>query len=284
MELSFTKMHGTGNDFIMVNGSNYPDLDFSKLARQLCRRHFSIGADGLIIVLPPESVEHDFRMRIFNADGSEAEMCGNGIRCFAHYLRENNLTTRDVLKIETLAGIITPEIVSYNGDKSLIKVNMGRPHFKSEEIPVNIEDELDYVKNFPLKIGNKKLNINCVSMGNPHTIIFVEDVNQIPVSTWGQEIEHNPLFPQKTNVEFIQIQSEDEIIMRVWERGSGITLACGTGACASVVAGIKNGLLKNMVTVHLPGGDLNIEWQEQDVFMTGPAESVYTGKIVIQEG
>jgi diaminopimelate epimerase len=279
-QLEFIKMQGAGNDFIMIEDLKTRIKDFKRLARELCDRHFGIGGDGLIIVLPPEKMENDFRMRIFNSDGSEAEMCGNGIRCFAHYLYEQGLADCKVLKIETLAGIITPEYIDYHKGESQIKVDMGRPRFKPEEIPVNIEN-VDLVLEYPVEFDKEEFSINCVSMGNPHTIIFVDSLDEFPLEKWGRIIENHPLFPEKTNVEFIKILKRDEIQMKVWERGSGITLACGTGATASVVAGIKNGYLDNKVLVHLPGGDLVIEWKGQSAFMTGPARTVFYGKIYI---
>ncbi|MDI3547597.1 MAG: diaminopimelate epimerase [Halanaerobiales bacterium] len=284
MKLNFTKMHGTGNDFIVIDGFRYKIKNYRQLAIDLCKRHFGIGGDGLIIILPPESKENDFRMRIFNADGSEAEMCGNGIRCFSHYLREKNLTGKDILRVETLAGIITPEVISGNRKTSQIRVNMGKPKFKPAEIPVDLDTDAEYIQEHKLPVNDKTFQINCVSMGNPHTIIFREDIDQIPLAEWGKEIENHPAFPEKTNVEFIRIIDRSEIAMRVWERGSGITLACGTGASASVVAGIKNNYLDEKVVVHLPGGDLVIEWSGDDVFMTGPAETVFNGAIEIEEG
>jgi len=281
MKLKFIKMHGTGNDFIMINGFNYQINNFSKVAKKVCDRHFSIGGDGLIIILPPENKENDYRMKIFNSDGSEAEMCGNGIRCFAHFLKNEQLTNKLEFRIETLAGIISPKIINTNNNKSQVKVNMGKPKFKAEEIPVNVDGNLNYLKEYSLEIEEHQFNINCVSMGNPHSIIFVEEIDKYSLEKWGPLLENHSIFPEKTNVEFIKIIKEDEILMKVWERGSGITLACGTGATASVVAGIKNGLLGNKVLVHLPGGDLIIEWFGNNAYMTGPAETVFTGEVNI---
>lgn len=283
MEIEFTKMHGAGNDFIMINGIKYDvtGCDFKELARKLCDRHFSIGGDGLIIALPAAAESNDFRMRIFNSDGSEAEMCGNGIRCFAHFLQEEELTAQKSLEIETLAGIISPKFISFKGDASQIKVNMGRPRFKPGEIPIKIDESLENVQDYELGVDGVKFEINCVSMGNPHTVIFVEDVDKCKLDLWGPEIENHPQFPEKTNVEFAEIVSRDELIMKVWERGAGITLACGTGAAAVVTAGIKNDYLDEEVLVHLPGGDLVIEWSGGDVFMTGPSVKAFSGKVEI---
>ncbi|MFW5998745.1 MAG: diaminopimelate epimerase [Bacillota bacterium] len=285
MRIGFTKMHGAGNDFIMVNGFKYKIAaeKYKELARKLCDRHFSIGGDGLIIALPAENKIDDFRMRIFNSDGSEAEMCGNGIRCFAHFLKEEKLTDKHKLKVETLAGIITPEIITHTEHGSQVKVNMGKPRFKPDKIPIKLDDTLEFVLDYELEVYEETLKINCVSMGNPHTIIFTDDVEKYKLDLWGKKIENHSLFPEKTNVEFIEIISRDEIIMKVWERGAGITLACGTGASASVVAGIKKGYLDNEVLVHLPGGDLIIKWFGENVYMTGPSERIFSGKIEIKE-
>ena len=283
MDIKFTKMQGTGNDFVMVNGLEYNIKNYQKTAKKLCDRHFGIGGDGLIIILPPDENDNDYKMRIFNADGSEAEMCGNGIRCFAHYIKENKLTDKKGLRVETLAGIIKPEIVEDNENWSQVKVNMGQPAFDPQQIPINLNFETDFVEDYELLVDEKLIDINCVSMGNPHSIIFVESVGNIEVAEMGKKIENHDIFPEKTNVEFIEIVNPSEIIMRVWERGSGITLACGTGACASAVAGIKKDLLNQKVTTHLLGGDLVIEWggDGEDVIMAGSATTVFNGSITI---
>ncbi len=286
MLLNFIKMQGTGNDFILVSGNKY---DFSemkdsikKISRRLCDRHFGIGGDGLILVLPAENEDNDYRMRIFNSDGSEAEMCGNGIRCFAHYVYSQGLTDKNLLKIETRAGIIKPEIISYKSGKSKVRVDMGKPAFHPDKIPVNVRGQRN-IFDYKLAVKDHNFKINCVSMGNPHTIIFTENIEDIDLAYWGNIIENHQLFPQKTNVEFVEVMKPNEINIRVWERGSGITLACGTGACASVAAGIKKGLLSSKVSTHLPGGVLEIEWSRDNIMMTGPAETVFSGKIMIQE-
>lgn len=283
MRVSFTKMHGIGNDFILINGFIYNLNNLSNLSKKICDRHFGIGGDGLIIALPPEDRKNDFQMKIFNSDGSEAEMCGNGIRCFARFLQNEGLTKKNKLKIETLAGIITPEKIRTEARHNQIRVNMGRPRFKPKQIPFETEEKIDYVQDYPLTVEDETFAISCVSMGNPHAIVFTDNVEQYPLEKWGRAIENHPLFPAKTNVEFIQIINKKEIIMKVWERGSGITLACGTGAAASVVAGICNNLLDNEVLVHLPGGDLIIEWYQEDVFMIGPAETVFYGEFEVEE-
>jgi len=288
VKIDFVKMHGTGNDFIMLNGIKYNlfNYDYKELALKLCNRHFSIGGDGLILVLPSEDKSNDFKMRIFNSDGSEAEMCGNGIRCFTHFLLEEELIFKKNLKVETLAGLILPELISFEGSKSKIKVNMGKPRFRAAEIPIAIDkmplaDNSRYIKDYDLDVEGEIFQINCVSMGNPHTIIFTDEPEKHELELWGRKIERHPFFPEKTNVEFVKVLARDEIMMKVWERGAGITLACGTGAAAAVVAGIKKGFLdrESRVFVHLPGGSLEIEWQSQGVLMTGPSERVYTGSI-----
>ena len=281
----FTKIQGTGNDFIMIDclKSCNNDNKLQKYAAKLCDRHFGIGGDGIILMLPPDKEENDYKMRIFNTDGSEAEMCGNGIRCFTHYLTTNNLTEKKQLNIETRAGIIKPKVLKNRKYFSMIEVNMGKPDFTPENIPIKINNLTDdFIEDFKIKFDSQTFKINCVSMGNPHTVIFVKDFSNLKLKKWGRKIEHMKIFPEKTNVEFIRIINREKIEMKVWERGSGITLACGTGACASVIAGIKKELLNNKVKVLLPGGKLWIEWSGQKndpVKMTGPAAIVFEGKI-----
>jgi diaminopimelate epimerase len=288
MEKKFIKMHGIGNDFIIMDfyTEKIPDkFDFTQLAKKLCHRNFGIGADGLIIVLPSD--RYDLRMRIFNFDGSEPQMCGNGIRCFAKYAYENGLTQKKKFSVETLAGEIVPELIFSNNDKEIIegvKVNMGKPRLTRKEIPMSGEPD-ERVINENLAFDSKKIfNITCVSMGNPHCVIFVEDVDAFPVTEIGPFIEKHHLFPEKINVEFIQLINEHEINFRVWERGVGETMACGTGACAAVVAGVLNSLLKPDTIVHLKGGTLRIQWDDvnEHIYMTGPAESVFFGFVDIE--
>ena len=283
--MNFTKIQGTGNDFILINClQNNKITDFHKTAHNLCDRHFGIGGDGLIVILPPQKNMNDYQMRIFNNDGSEAEMCGNGIRCFAHYLYTNKITDKKKLNIETKAGIIKPQIINHRNNSSIIKVNMNQPEFALEKIPIKVNDShLEFINDYEVTLKKHKFKINCVSMGNPHTIIFTDNVDKYELDLWGKKIENHKLFPEKTNVEFVEIISRDEIKMKVWERGTGITLACGTGASASVVAGIKKGYLADKVLVHLPGGDLVIEWSGEDVFMTGPSKEVFTGEVDIKD-
>jgi len=285
MKIDFIKMHGIGNDFIVLDYFSKPfpaEVNFNQLAKKLCHRHFGIGADGLILVMP--SQRYDFRMRIFNFDGSEPQMCGNGIRCFARYIYENNLTNKRKFSVETLAGEIIPELV-FNPTTNIlegVKVDMGKPRLTRKEIPILGDGESQAVnESFSLDNG-EKYNITCVSMGNPHCVIFVEDVDIFPVTEVGPFIENNSLFPEKTNVEFIQLLNKQEIKFRVWERGVGETMACGTGASAAVVAGVLNKKLHSDSIVHLKGGDLRIQWEDdRHVYMTGAAENVFTGTIEI---
>jgi len=286
MKISFVKMHGLGNDFILTDCLNKSlgDSSFlSYLAKKLCDRNFGIGADGLILILP--SSKADLRMRIFNFDGSEAQMCGNGIRCFAKYAYENKLISKNKFAVETLAGIITPELIfqDLKNKKVLrIKVNMGTPKLRRRETPMNGEDTPKVV-NETLKINlEQTFKITCVSMGNPHCIIFVDDVQSIPVDEIGPKIENHSFFPEKTNVEFIHILNRKEINFRVWERGVGETLACGTGACAALVAAVLNNKTDRKATIHLQGGDLDIQWaNDGNIYMTGPAELVFRGEMTI---
>ena len=283
MKIDFVKMHGLGNDFILIDclHKSLGDSSFlSYLAKKLCNRNFGIGADGLILILP--SSKADLRMRIFNYDGSEAQMCGNGIRCFAKYAYENKLISKNKFTVETLAGTINPELIFKDKEISGIKVDMGIPKLRRREIPMEGEDTPTVVDE-TLKINPEQiLKITCVSMGNPHCIMFVDDVQSIPVDEIGPKIENHPLFPEKTNVEFIQILNKQEINFRVWERGVGETLACGTGACAALVAAVLNNKTDRKATIHLPGRDLDIQWADDGhVYMTGPAELVFRGEMTI---
>ena len=272
-------MHGIGNDFILIDCIEQvcpQDIkDLEDLSKRLCNRRFGIGADQILFLYPSKTA--DFRMRIFNADGGEVEMCGNGIRCVAQYIWERNLSDKNILHIETLAGIIKPEKA---GD--MVRVDMGEPIFEAEKIPVNMNSELK--SSFPLQIEDREFKVICVSVGNPHAIIVVDDVSSFPVPSYGPLIESHPIFPRKTNVEFIQVLTRKEIKMRVWERGSGETMACGTGASAAAVAARIKGLTDNAVTVHLLGGDLFIEWADNNhVYMTGPAVKVFEGDLDLQK-
>lgn len=276
--MQFTKMHGLGNDFIIMDNRDETISGYATLAEKLCRRHFSIGADGIILIM--KSNQADIKMRIFNSDGSEAQMCGNGIRCFAHYVYKNHIIDKKNMTVETLAGIIKPEITEYIDEKkSMVRVDMGKPRLRRHEIPIAGADSPRVVDE-SIEVEGVKFLFTGVSMGNPHCVIFVDEITDEMVRRFGPIIEKHPLFPEKTNVEFIKIYSPKHIQFRVWERGAGETLACGTGACASVVAGITKGLLDRKVKVSLPGGDLMIEWEESgNVIMTGPAEEAFTGMV-----
>jgi diaminopimelate epimerase len=281
--MNFTKMQGTGNDFIMINGfmEHIEEQAYSSLAKQLCDRHFGVGADGIIIALPSQS--QDIQMRIFNADGSEAEMCGNGIRCFALFVKTEGLLTQNTFNVETLAGKIVPEIMDFPTENSaLVKVNMGFPLLSPQDIPTTLSDKESLTKQSMI-INGETIEFTPVGMGNPHCVIFTDNITDKMVHTLGPVIENKvDIFPKKTNIEFIKIFSKEKIQMRVWERGSGETLACGTGACASVVAGILNGYLSNEVVVQLLGGELIINWsQNKPVLMTGEAKLVFTGKRIV---
>lgn len=272
MKLEFTKMQGLGNDFILLDDMAGGLKLAPEAVRVLCDRHFGIGADGVITVSPSDRA--DLKMRIFNSDGSEAEMCGNGIRCFALLVRDRGLVPGPDLSVETLAGIIRPRI-----EGEMVAVDMGEPEFDSEKIPVNLPGE---VIDYPVVFEGRKVSITCVSMGNPHCVIFYPPQASPPVTELGPVIETDPLFPEKTNVEFIRVRSRGELDFAVWERGAGVTLACGTGACAAVAAAARTGRTGREVLVHLPGGDLSIEWRQNNhIFMTGPAVEVFRGVIEI---
>lgn len=274
MKIRFTKMHGLGNDFILIDTINQKVLPpLSTFCKKYSDRRFGIGFDQALILYP--SGVADFKMEIFNADGSQVEMCGNGIRCLAKYIWDRGLSDKGGLAIETLAGIIRPV---KTGD--LIQVDMGRPILDGPSIPVNIEGE---IRGYPLSITDRDFAITCLSMGNPHAVIFMEDISSFPVDRYGPLIENHTLFPKRINVEFVRVVNKKEIYVRVWERGAGETLACGTGACASVVAAHLNGLVERNVTVHLKGGDLHINWSEEDnhVYMTGSAVEVYNGEVIV---
>lgn len=280
MTLEFSKYHGLGNDFILIDNrhSTQPLID-QEQALKICDRHFGIGADGVILALPGENGS-SYSMRIFNSDGSEPEMCGNGIRCLAQFITEleGKEEIGKLYPIHTKAGVITPKIEG-NGQ---VRVDMGLPELFAENIPTTLASEGEKVINQPLSVLDKTWFVTCVSMGNPHCIIFVEDVEVIDLVKIGPEFEHHAVFPQRINTEFIQVVSKDYLKMRVWERGAGITLACGTGACASVVAAVLNQKSDRLCTVELPGGCLKIEWSNTDnhIYMTGPAQKVFSGVLL----
>jgi len=288
MKINFTKMEGLGNDFIFIDdrdGIVGEQVDFPELSRKLCSRHFGVGGDGIITIT--ESDTDDFNCTIYNSDGSQPEMCGNGMRCFAKYLYEKNITSQKKFKVETLAGTIIPEVfVDDKGVVDLVRVDMGEPILTTSLIPFVSEKERAVKENLvldePYK-GQETFEITAVSMGNPHAVVFVDNIRSIDVKELGQRIENHERFPEKTNVEFIEVVKKDELIMKVWERGAGLTLACGTGACAALVAGCLNKKCENKVVIHLDGGDLEIEWdlKNNHVYKTGPASFVFSGSLMI---
>lgn len=275
--MRFTKMEGLGNDYIYVNGFEENIVNPGEAAKKFSDRHFGIGSDGLVLILPSDKA--DFKMRMFNSDGSEAEMCGNAIRCVGKYVYDNRMTDKDVISIETLAGIKVLELTVRDGRATHVRVDMGEPILEPAQIPV-ISDKLRFVAE-KIDAGGQTFEITGVSMGNPHAVTYVQDVMNFPVETVGPQIENHPLFPRRVNAEFVEVLDRDHLKMRVWERGAGETLACGTGACAVLVAGVLNGKNNRKATVSLLGGDLVIEWDEQSnhVFMTGPAVKVFDGEI-----
>ena len=275
--IKFTKMHGLGNDYVYIDAINQKIENESSLAKFVSNRHFGIGSDGLILICKSEIA--DFKMRMFNSDGSEAEMCGNGIRCVGKFVYDKGLTNKITVKIETLAGIKTLILNTKDGKVETARVDMGEPILEAEKIPV-ISTEKP-VKNLELEAENKKFKFTCVSMGNPHAITIVENTKEFDVEKYGKVLEIDKAFPKKANIEFAQIIDRQNINMRVWERGAGETLACGTGACATAVACNLNGLTDRKVNIELLGGTLNIEWNETDnhVYMTGPAVTVFDGEL-----
>jgi diaminopimelate epimerase len=279
--MRFTKMHGIGNDYVYVNGFSEKVADPSALARLVSDRHFGIGSDGLILILSSEKA--DVRMRMFNADGSEAEMCGNGIRCVAKYSFDRGLTNKNPMTVETGRGVLSLALDVEAGKVRHVTVNMGQPILNLPDIPVDREKlTLGSGDNFYrllLMQSNDSVEAAFVSMGNPHSITYVDDVEKLDLSRIGPMVENHKAFPRRINAHFVQIVSPDEVIMRTWERGSGITLACGTGACAVAVAGVRTGKTARKLLAHLPGGDLSLEWRESDnnVYMTGAATEVFEG-------
>lgn len=289
MEITFSKMHGLGNDFVVIEDLA-EEIDLSPEAvAWFCDRNFGIGGDGLILVRPATTPDADFFMLYYNSDGTTAEMCGNGVRCFAKFVVDHKLLSedRDTLRVETLGGIKPIEITrAYDGTMYMATVDMGAPILRPEEVPTNLrcEGDLAPVVGCELETEAGTFEVTCVSMGNPHCIVWVDDVDTAPVHEVGPIIETHPAFPNKTNVEFAERPVDDVIRLRVWERGCGETLACGTGACATAVAAALNCLGGREYTVELPGGDLAIRWDESDtVFMTGPAEEVFEGRLSIPE-
>jgi diaminopimelate epimerase len=276
MKLRFTKMHGLGNDFVVFDGVRQTIALTPEQCRRIADRHFGVGCDQILLVEAPIRDDADFRYRIFNADGGEVEQCGNGARCFVRYVHDKGLTAKTVIRVETASGIIEPRLL----DNGQVTVDMGAPRFAPADIPFAAEAE---APSYALKVGQHVLDIAALSMGNPHAVLRVNDLDSAPVDILGPAIESHKRFPQRVNAGFMQVLTPHDIRLRVYERGAGETLACGTGACAAAVAGIRQGWLKSPVSVHTRGGDLVIEWagKGQSVFMTGPAETVFEGEIEI---
>jgi diaminopimelate epimerase len=274
--MKFTKMHGAGNDYVYVDGFDETVADPAALARKVSDRHFGVGGDGLVLILPSQKA--DVRMRIFNPDGSEAEMCGNGLRCVAKYAYDHGRVNSLAITVETGAGLLPVQMfINAAGRLDRVRVNMGRPRLTRAEIPMT-GPVGERVIDFELAVLDRTFRINCVSMGNPHCVIFVEDLATFPVATYGPAIEHHALFPRRTNVEFVEVISSQEVRQRTWERGAGETLACGTGASAVTVAGFLTGRTGSHLLNHLTGGDLELAWDGHgELFMTGPAAEVFTG-------
>lgn len=268
--MDFTKMHGSGNDFIIIEAPSWDQAgQYRKDAAFLCDRNYGIGADGLIITGPSD--EADVFMRIFNPDGSEPEMCGNGIRCVAKYVYQKGLVDKKEIIVKTLAGVRLPELILTGNKVTAVRVDMGVPVFSSQGLVA-------------IKVSGQEFMATLVSVGNPHCVVFVENMSTVPVSLWGPEIENHRMFPDRTNVEFVQVLNKSEIILRVWERGAGVTLACGTGACAALAASVYNNKTYRKAIVRLLGGDLLVEWDEDDghLYMTGPAVEVFKGTVALE--
>ena len=278
-KLKFTKMHGLGNDFMVVDGVNQAFEPQEAPLTQWANRHTGVGFDQLLLVEKAGAADVDFRYRIFNADGSEVEQCGNGARCFARFVADKGLSSKQEIRVETARGVIVPRLM----DNGLVTVNMGKPRFMPSEIPfVPAAGEADDALTHIVLVGLESVPLSCVNMGNPHAVLLVDDVDTAPVARWGEAIESNEQFPERVNVGFMQVLDEGHIRLRVYERGAGETQACGTGACAAVVAGVRLGLLQaaSQIRVSLPGGDLHIEWQPgDDVMMTGPVQTVFEGEL-----
>lgn len=276
--MRFTKMHGTGNDYIYVNAFKEVVQDPSSLARQLSNRHFGVGSDGLVLIMP--SVVADFRMRMFNADGSESEMCGNASRCIGKYVYDKGLTKKNHVTLETAAGIKELGLMINDGKVETVTVNMGAPILDPIKIPVLVDGMV--ALHVPLVLPTGEVEVSCVSMGNPHAVCFVDDVEALDMATMGPAIELHPLFPNRVNAEFVQVLAPDHLKMRVWERGAGETLACGTGACATLVAAVMRGLAVREAKVDLRGGSLQIHWQPDSgtVLLTGEAAFVFEGETI----
>jgi diaminopimelate epimerase len=277
--LPFTKMHGAGNDFVVLDGITGELPELVPLAARLCDRNFGIGADQLLVVRPSERA--DFSMQIFNADGSQVEMCANGIRCFYKFVRDRGLTGADEIGVETLSGVVRPRWAG----EGRVGVDMGPPVLAPAAIPTRLGEGAGPVLDAPLEVAGQKLAVSCVSMGNPHAVVFVEDPDTAPLEQLGPLIERHPAFPNRVNVEFVTVVSRERIRQRTFERGSGETLACGSGACAVAVVSMLKGVVERRVAIELRGGELEVAWADRDasVFMTGPAEEVFTGTFPLEE-
>ena len=274
--MKFTKWQGCGNDFVIVDFLDKEPVDFAALAVKMCDRHFGIGADGLMVVCPSETA--DVRMREFNPDGTEPEMCGNGIRCFARYLYDYGRVAKEQFTIETTAGTMVPRIILSDGAVTAVEVDMGVPVLAGEDIPV-AGFGAEQVVAAPLVVDGKEYAMTCVSMGNPHAVIFVDDAESFPLAQLGAQFENHAAFPRKINTEFVEVRDRTHARMRVWERGAGITLACGTGTCATLTAGVLNDVLDRAADIEVDGGVIHVAWHENGhIFMTGPAEPVFTGE------
>lgn len=275
--MKFTKMEGLGNDYVYINCFQEKVENPGELAIRYSNRHFGIGSDGVILIKPSEIA--DFCMDMYNADGSQSEMCGNGIRCVGKYVYDYGLTDKTEISVETLAGIKYLKLILKDGKVDLVTVDMGEPELQADKIPVALR--LDEVIDQPIQVGNTVYQMTCVSMGNPHAVVFVDAVDKFPLETVGPLFEHHVMFPNRVNAEFIEVLNRKEVNMRVWERGTGETLACGTGACASTVACILNHKTEDEITLHLLGGDLKVAWdrEKNKIYMTGPARVVFDGEI-----
>lgn len=274
--MHFVKMHGIGNDYVYVDGASESVADPAVLARKISDRHFGVGGDGLILIMPSDTA--DVRMWMFNADGSEAEMCGNGIRCVAKYAYDHGLSSANPMRVETACGIKTLKLqIDADGKVTGATVDMGRPVLTPSDIPVNVPQDPPLA--VPITLCSREFEMTCVSVGNPHAVIYVDDVAAVPLEQLGPELENHCLFPRRVNAHFVQVDSPGEVTVRTWERGSGITLACGTGASGVCVAGVLTGRTNRQITVHLGGGDLLLHWRGDDdhVYMTGPAAEVFSG-------
>ena len=275
--MKFTKYHGCGNDYVYFDCvRNLPPRDPAGLSRRISDRHFGVGSDGLILICPSEVA--DARMRMFNADGSEAEMCGNGVRCVAKYVYDHGLVRKPRLTVETGRGVLTLDLEVRDGLVRQVTVDMGEPILEAARIPTTLPG--DPPKDVPLEVPGRPLRVTCVSMGNPHCISYVDEITDELVLGVGPKVERHPAFPRRTNAEFVRVNRPNDVTVRVWERGSGETLACGTGACAVAVAGVLTGRTQRQLVAHLPGGDLQLHWSEKDnhVYMTGPAVEVFSGE------